>query len=137
MMSRIAEQPFTFSDGTFIPKGTRVEVAAFATHGDDANYPDPTTFDPFRFVDKTKKENEGRNVDMTSTHADFVAFGHGRHACPGRFFAANELKLMLAHIVMNYDVKLEKEGERPKDMWFMDACLPNRNAEVMFRKRSD
>jgi cytochrome P450 len=137
MMARVAEQPFTFSDGTYIPKGTRIQVAAHATHGDDINYANPAVFEPFRFADKAKNENEGRKVDMVSTHADFIAFGHGRHACPGRFFAANELKLMLAHIVMNYDVKLEKEGERPEDMWFMSSCIPNPKAEVMFRKRSD
>lgn len=32
-----------------------------------------------------------------------IAFGHGEHACPGRFFAANEVKVMLCHLVMKYD----------------------------------
>jgi cytochrome P450 len=132
-MPRVARQPFTFSDGTYIPKGTHIEVASHATHLDDLNYSDPARFDPFRFVDSTKKENKGRKVDMTSTHADFVAFGHGLHACPGRFFAADVLKLMLVHIVVNYDVKLE--GEHPKNMWFLRSCIPSTTAKVMFRKR--
>jgi hypothetical protein len=54
---------------------------------------------------------------------------------PGRFFAANELKAMLAHLVLTYDVKLEDEGVRPTDMWFGGACMPNQTAEVLFRKR--
>ncbi|THH28038.1 hypothetical protein EUX98_g6153 [Antrodiella citrinella] len=33
-----------------------------------------------------------------------------RHACPGQFFAANELKAMMAHVVLTYDLSLEKEG---------------------------
>ncbi|RDB27628.1 Ent-kaurene oxidase [Hypsizygus marmoreus] len=135
MMDRVARTPFTFSDGTYIPAGTTLQVAVQAAHLDDTNYDDPTVFDPFRFVDKTNKVNVGRKVDMTSTHADFVAFGHGRHACPGRFFAANELKLMLAHILMTYDVKLE--GEHPKNMWFVTVCIPNTKGEVLFRKRVD
>ncbi|GLB41513.1 putative cytochrome p450 [Lyophyllum shimeji] len=137
LMERVARQPFTFSDGTYIPKGTVIAVASQATHLDNANYPDPNVFDPLRFVDKTKKENAGRKVDMVSTHSDFVAFGHGRHACPGRFFAANELKIMLAHVVMNYDVKLEGRGGRPENMWFVTSCIPNPKAEVLFRKRVD
>jgi hypothetical protein len=56
---------------------------------------------------------------------------------PGRYFAVVELKAMLAHIVMNYDVKMEQEGVRPADLWFMYSCIPNRKAEVLFRKRLD
>ena len=44
---------------------------------------------------------------------------------------------MLAHLVLNYDVKLENEGVRPSDMWFMASCVPNRTAEVLFRRRQD
>lgn len=136
-MGRVAQKPFTFSDGTYIPKGTTLQVAASAIHINEANYPEPNKFDPFRFVDKTKKENKGRKVDLVSTHTDYVAFGHGRHSCPGRFFVANELKLMLAHIIMTYDVKLDPEGERPKNVSFITSCIPNPKGEVMFRKRRD
>jgi len=53
---------------------------------------------------------------------------------PGRFYAATELKAMLAHLVLNYDVKLENEGVRPVDVWLGPNCVPNQTAEVMFRK---
>ena len=76
----------------------------------------------------------GRKVDMTATHTDFLPFGHGRHACPGRFFAAAELKLMLALIVMKYDVKLE--GPHPENSWVVTTCFPNPKGEVLFRKRA-
>lgn len=66
---------------------------------------------------------------------DFVAFGHGRHACPGRFFAANELKAMLAHVVSEYDVRLE-EATYPRN-FFVGAALVPGKARVMFRKRSN
>jgi hypothetical protein len=54
---------------------------------------------------------------------------------PGRFFAAVQLKAMMAHLVINYDIKLENAGARPDDMWIVSACVPNISAEVMFRKR--
>lgn len=133
LMPRVARKPFTFSDGTHIPEGTHIEVAAHATHLDDSNYPDPNRFDPFRFADTTRRENKGRKLEMTSTHADFIAFGHGVHACPGRFFAADVMKVMLVHVVTNYDVKLE--GEHPKNRWFIRSCIPSTTGEVMFRKR--
>ncbi|KAF8220171.1 cytochrome P450 [Tricholoma matsutake] len=135
MMHRVARQPFTFQDGTYIPQGTHIYVAAHPIHLDDTNYTDPTEFKPFRFVNKEDEHNKTRKLDMTTTQADFLPFGHGRHACPGRFFAAEMLKLTLAHIIMNYDVKLE--GEHPKNTWILSTCLPNTTAEVMFRKRKE
>lgn len=132
-MGRVARQPFTFSDGTFIPQGTHLRVAVQATHLDDAYYTDPSAFDPFRFANKMDQQNKTRKLDMVTTHANFVAFGHGRHACPGRFFAAEMLKLTLAHIIMNYDVKLE--GDHPKNIWIVATCIPSPTGEVMFRRR--
>ena len=55
---------------------------------------------------------------------------------PGRFFAANELKCMMAHIVANYDIKLPNDSrEMPTPDWFAYSISPNRTADVMFRKR--
>jgi hypothetical protein len=54
----------------------------------------------------------------------------------GRFFAATELKAMLAHMVINYDLKAEVEGVRPPDDIFGLAFAPNARAKVWFRKRS-
>lgn len=54
---------------------------------------------------------------------------------PGRFFAANELKGMLAHVVLTYDVKMEQEGVLPRPMNFGFLWGPNRSAKVMFRRR--
>jgi len=42
--------------------------------------------------------------------AMYIGFGHGMHACPGRFFAGNELKVALAHLLLKYDWKMP-EGE--------------------------
>ena len=54
---------------------------------------------------------------------------------PGRFFAANELKIMLAYLVLNYDIKFEEEGKRPANIRFGPADLPSHSAQVLFRKR--
>ena len=54
---------------------------------------------------------------------------------PGRLFAANVLKMMLCHILLNYDVKMASGGGRPADMWFGRFSSPNTKADVLFRKR--
>ena len=56
---------------------------------------------------------------------------------PGRFFAAVELKALLAFLVTNYDFKLADGDARPPTFYFADAVIPDPSAELMFRKRGD
>lgn len=42
---------------------------------------------------------------------------------------------MLAHLVLTYDVKLEKEGVRPPNLEIALAVVPNISAKVLFRRR--
>jgi len=66
-----------------------------------------------------------------------LSFGAGRHACPGRFFAAMELKVLLAYIICNYDFKLTTDGARPKNTFFSFSCMPDFDTELMFKVRDD
>ncbi|KAK2059529.1 cytochrome P450 [Colletotrichum caudatum] len=45
-------------------------------------------------------------AQLVSRSPQHLGFGHGPHACPGRFFAANEITVALAHLLMKYDWKL-------------------------------
>ncbi|KAF8159223.1 cytochrome P450 [Crassisporium funariophilum] len=136
-VTRVAVSDYTFQDGTYLPQGITIGVALQNAHLNPEIYANPLEFDGFRFV--KMKANESQNgekkYEMVSPSNDSLAFGHGRHACPGRFFAACELKLMLAHVVVTYDVELEGGGGRPADVWMGTFCAPNPNAKVLFRKR--
>ncbi|KAJ7910400.1 cytochrome P450 [Mycena leptocephala] len=122
MPRRVANSAgFRFSDGTVVPHGAFLEVAVMEVHHDKAWYDAPDTFDGFR-SSRMRDENRAqpeRSVfkhHMVTTSVDHLPFGHGRHACPGRFFAATELKMMLEHLVANYDVKLDSANStRPQD----------------------
>ena len=132
-------QDYTFSDGTTVPAGSRVAVRVDGAHHNADLYPDPLRFDGFRFV-KMREEaisngSSGKTFDLVSVNANYLPFGYGRHACPGRFFAAYELKQMLAHVVHNYDVKFKDGGVRPPNKPFMAISFPDPTAEVLFRKR--
>jgi len=61
------------------------------------------------------------------------AFGHGRHACPGRFFAATEMKLLLAYIIMNYDIK--PLATRPQKKLIAGSIIPPLKATISVRRR--
>ncbi|KAG7449769.1 cytochrome P450 [Guyanagaster necrorhizus] len=134
-MGRTVRKDFSFSDGTVVPAGAHVSVAAFATHIDADNYEDPYEFKPWRFSEMREQEGESIRHQMVTPRLDYILFGVGRTACPGRFFAVNELKTLLSHVLLNYDVKMEKPGQVPPPGWFGSAQLPNTKAKVMFRKR--
>ncbi|KAI0947286.1 hypothetical protein AcV7_009746 [Taiwanofungus camphoratus] len=131
---RKALSDVTLSDGTRIPAGTFVYAAAAATHRDEENYDNPNVFDPFRFS-KIKEESERVKRQFVSTAPDYVPFGHGKYACPGRFFASTELKAILAHIILCYDMKFEGAGGRPDNVWVGPAIIPAPKAKIMFRRR--
>ncbi|KAJ6542513.1 cytochrome P450 [Mycena vulgaris] len=138
----VAKEGFTFSDGTKIPYGAFIGVPATAVHHDPEIYDHPDIFDGFRFSrireqgNDTKAANGIFNHHMTSTAPDHVVFGHGHHACPGRFFAAMALKAMLAHMLINYDLLAETEGVRPPNQYFGVFTLPNPQGRIMIRKRA-
>ncbi|KAJ7845586.1 cytochrome P450 [Mycena leptocephala] len=126
---------FALSDGTTVPAGTLVGVPILAEHHDKANHVNADTFDPFRFSRMREEMGEGFKCNMVTPSSDFLAFGIGRHACPGRFFAVNEQKLIMSHVIMTYDFKL-KDGVRPEDEWVAMIGGANSTAEVMFRRRN-
>ena len=55
----------------------------------------------------------------------------------GRFFAANKIKSMLAHVVTTYDVKLEDGATCPQSFRFGTSTSPDPRAKVLFRRRVD
>ena len=138
MIGRYAMADYTFSDGTFIPAGTIVGVSSNSVHRDPQTYEDPLRFDGFRFVKmKERAALDGyphKIFDMVTTNANFVGFGQGRHACPGRFFAAAEIKLLFAYIVTTYDIKLVDDA-RPLDFFRLNGIMPDPAAKVYFRRR--
>ena len=144
-------EDITFSDGTTIPAGTHLAVASVPMHLDDRYYENASEFDAFRFL-RHASEESSQNSRLASTNRLYLVFGHGNRAwyvhnpplvcipyliarSPGRFFVSTMMTAMMAHLVLNYDMKL-KDGVRPPDQWFQMNCSPNRAAEIMFRRRS-
>ena len=144
-MMRKSLKAFTFSNGTVIPRGALIFTAAQA---DPSIHPNLDLFDGFRFSDLEKEQQgndprsltanlggsvSGTRFKLVTTAPDYLVWGYGRHACSGRFFAALLLKLVLAHVVLRYDVKFENGG-RPEDVIVGFNRLPNPHA-VLLRKR--
>lgn len=104
---------------------------------DPERYPRPNEFEGFRFVTHEENLPTTSVQDMLiSTNSDFFVWGHGREACPARFFAATVLKLLVAHIVCHYDIKLLKvKGQERNPRWIEGNRVPDFRSKIMLRKR--
>jgi cytochrome P450 len=131
--NRLVLRPFTFSNGVTVPPGTMIAAPTDPIHKDGDIYPNPEEFDGFRFA-KLRERDGNAGCQATSTSAEHLQFGFGRHACPGRFFAINEVKAFLAHIIVTYDIKFESGKQAPPSLIISSARIP-RKANAMFRKR--
>lgn len=132
---------FTFSDGTCIPANTYLASAASPRHYDDALYPAAQIFDGFRFSTLREKFNGGTSsgikggvrFQLTTATPEYLAWGYGRHACPGRFFVAVVLKMLLGHVVLHYDVKLS-DNVLPQPPQLEVVRLPS-EVKLLIRRR--
>ncbi|KAI1302998.1 hypothetical protein EDD11_005451 [Mortierella claussenii] len=89
-----ARKNVTLSSGILISKGSSVIINMRSVHQGPEQGEDTTEFRPWRFVGKPKA--------ATKAGADFLPFGMGRHACPGRFLAIQELKTIGVLMVSRY-----------------------------------
>lgn len=119
--SRKVFKTITLSNGQVIPAGCTIEVPAFSSMNDPEVVENPEKFDAFRSY-RLRREEELSGADkasagaanqMVSVTASNLTFGYGRHACPGRFFAANEIKMIVGRALLDYDIAMV-DGSRER-----------------------
>lgn len=134
---------------TYLPEGSTVAIPSYAIHQDPANYEDAAQYKAFRFAEgraEAEAEIDGKKeataaakakapgMAFVTTSQKFTSFGHGRLACPGRFFAGDVIKLMLAYMIQNYDFELGKE--RPKRVWAGPFDVPPMTSTIRIKRRA-
>ncbi|KAF4986043.1 hypothetical protein FDECE_16157 [Fusarium decemcellulare] len=136
--NRIFHQPLKLSDGTNLPAGTRIAVPSHAMLQDAAHVPGqaaPTEFDAFRYSKIRSDSDFAQKYLFSMTDASNMAFGYGKYACPGRFYASNEMKLTLANLLLRYDFKLPDGAGRPRNITIDSDMFPDPRARLYVRKR--
>lgn len=48
---------------------------------------------------------------FVTTSPESLVFGHGAHACPGRFFASNEIKIVMIEMLRSWDFRLKGDTD--------------------------
>ncbi|KAF3803842.1 Cytochrome P450 monooxygenase ausG [Colletotrichum gloeosporioides] len=99
MRNRYAEDDVTLPDGTLIRKSCPITIPTL--HMCDK-----------KICGSNADDFMGIDFCFVSISPEILSFGHGKHACPGRFFASNEIKSALIHLLMKYDWDIV--GKKPK-----------------------
>ncbi|EOA82545.1 uncharacterized protein SETTUDRAFT_34108 [Exserohilum turcica Et28A] len=113
-LERVALKDLTMPDGNKLPRGSHIMVDC-QDLWNPAGYPNPEQFDGYRFL--RKREAGDKFSQFVQSGPDYSVFGGGRHTCPGRYFANNELKLAMAHILLKYDIRVANSHQsKPMQM---------------------
>ncbi|XBI97530.1 hypothetical protein VPH35_017876 [Triticum aestivum] len=85
-------------NGYVIPKGWRIYVYTREINYDPFMYPDPMTFNPWRWLEKNME-----------SHPHFMLFGGGGRMCPGKEVGTAEIATFLHYFVTRY--RWQEEGK--------------------------
>ncbi|KAH7217791.1 cytochrome P450 [Fusarium oxysporum] len=132
---RAAIADMKLPDGTFVPKGTKLEINTCSIHKDHKLYENPEQFDGLRFHKWRKAPGKEKKYMYSSSGTHDLSWGFGRHACPGRYLSAINIKLIMAELLMNYDIKLPDGVSRPKNIEFEVLCSPEPDFEILLKDR--
>ncbi|GAA95635.1 uncharacterized protein L969DRAFT_15559 [Mixia osmundae IAM 14324] len=136
------EQPY------IVPKGYYVLAAPGVTQVDPVLWPDPTSFDPYRWLEGTKssdatksekdsEQNEtidyGFGAIATGATSPYIPFGAGRHRCIGEQYAHLQLGAIFATLVRQTTWKLN--GSLPKQDYTTMIVMPQKPRDVIFTRR--
>lgn len=126
--------------GVHVPKGYQVGIPAYSIHFDENIWgADAGEFKPFRFSEKRSDTQASQNhlqrarQAWATTSPEYLSFGAGKNSCPGRFFAAGMLKVLMADILSKYE--LQFQDQRPSNIWFGTNHLPPTDAKIRIRRR--
>ncbi|KAF5617219.1 gibberellin cluster-C13-oxidase [Fusarium tjaetaba] len=126
--SRRVMKSMTVSNGIKLQKGTSIAFPAHAIHmsketptfstnfSSDFTNPSPLIFDGFRYAKLRSIRGQESHHQAATTGPDYLIFNHGKHACPGRFFAVSEIKMILIELLAKYDIRLEDGKPGPELM---------------------
>ncbi|KAL2064356.1 hypothetical protein VTL71DRAFT_4850 [Oculimacula yallundae] len=150
--TRLTTCDLALSTGHVLPRGTRFGFASWAVH--QSSKPPAlnpilnplskpvSQFDGLRFYHARKIAGNENKHQFVTTSPDSLSFGHGNHACPGRFFASNEIKVVLIELLRNWDFRfvgdIKREGgieRRPKNVFDDVNCIPDMEGKVELKRR--
>ncbi|KAI0046882.1 cytochrome P450 [Auriscalpium vulgare] len=101
-LPRVAPAGGMTIDDRFIPEDTVVAIAAYSQQTSPDNFfPDPLRFRPLRWF------KDGLGPGTKANKSAIASFSTGNHACIAKAFAYQEMRHVIARLVLAYDMSLD------------------------------
>ncbi|KAI1120161.1 cytochrome P450 [Nemania abortiva] len=133
--TRLATKPIRLPSNQVIPKGTMIAYCNPRFNPTLESWINSDEFDGLRFVKLIERDGPQARYKADSLSHDSLNFGYGIHTCPGRAFAMTELKLIVAHFITNYDVRLPEGQKKTENIYHDFQIFPDPNVKVELRLR--
>ncbi|TDZ14040.1 Cytochrome P450 monooygenase 1 [Colletotrichum spinosum] len=137
-MHRLVLDDVQLSDGTLVPKHAIIGISVDQMWSANL-YENPDVWNPHRFL-RTSRTGaaaaaaDSKDASLTSSSPEHLAWGYGKHACAGRFFVAQEVKVALSHLLLHYEWKLAPSSGKTKPLEIGLTLAADPMAKVMVRK---
>ena len=79
-MSRVVMKDFAFSNGVVVPAGTTIAIPMYGAHHDEATWPDPFKFDPYRSSRMREQAIDDTKHQFVTPTTEFLPWGYGKNA---------------------------------------------------------
>ncbi|KAF3762950.1 cytochrome P450 [Cryphonectria parasitica EP155] len=142
VMRRKAVEPHILCDGSRVAKGDWICVPQQAIMKDGSMYRNPHEFDGFRFAKANEVLRHGHlspdtpdkvETKLNDANFEWSVWGFDPAACPGRWYATLVIKLIIIHVLENWDCKLADKNASRSKTWRTN-CFPRSDTIVSMRK---
>ncbi|KAI0198172.1 cytochrome P450 [Astrocystis sublimbata] len=138
-MKRYFKKPYTFRNGIHVPEGTYTTMFVSEIEHDLEYVPNPDKFDAFRAYREKQAlgftNPASRDLDFAAATRSNLGFGYGRSACPGRFFASLEIKMIMVKLLTEYDFAFRPGEGRPKMFALLDFLIVSPTVKILAKRR--
>lgn len=112
--------------GYHIPAGTIVTICNYYLHRNPKYWPNPRSFSPERFSNTHESQKRPKCA--------YLPFGSGPRVCIGKQFAMMNMKLIIATILLNYELKFPQKDYYIKPLPLI-TLKPKQNIKIVVKRK--
>ena len=134
ILIRITNKDLILS-GYHIPAGTELHLLPYQMSRDENVFEEPNAFRPERWLRGKKVSLQNSKFLEAKEVFSSLPFGFGRRMCVGRRIAELELRLLLARIVQQFEIRYPPDADEVEP-FFRGLMIPDRAVRVKFVDRN-